>query len=128
MSVFIVFATVVILMMKSPVPMCSRLLPTFSSMSFNVTGFMLTLNNLGLKFIQDYIHGFIYIVLHAFIHSYQHYLWTMLFFLHCIFFGFFFKIQIFIGVWIKVSVIKSIAFVHICFYVNTKLFLIAKAL
>ena len=61
-----VCATGVIFRKCSPVPMCSRLLPTFSSIRLSVTGFMLrSLIHLDLSFVQCNRYEFICILLAA---------------------------------------------------------------
>ncbi|CAO2598797.1 hypothetical protein LEMLEM_LOCUS9569, partial [Lemmus lemmus] len=64
-----------------PVPMCSSVLPTFSSIRFSVAGFMLrSLIHLDLSFVHGDRYGSIFILIHVDIQLYQHHLLTMLFF------------------------------------------------
>ena len=77
--------TGVIFWKLSPVPMNSRLLPTFSSMKFSVVGFMLrSLIHLYLYFVHGDRYGFICILLHVDILLCQHHLLKMLSFFHFI--------------------------------------------
>ena len=70
----------------SSVPMHSRLFPTFSSIRFTVSGFMLrSLIHLNLSFVQGDRYGSIFILLHADIQLDQHHLLKMLSFIRCIF-------------------------------------------
>ena len=66
-----------------PVPMCSRLFPTFSSISFNVSGFMwASLIHLDLSFVQGDKNRLISIFLHDNCQLNQHHLLKMLSFFH----------------------------------------------
>ena len=66
----------------SPVPMCSRLFPTFFSIGFSVSGFMWrSLIHLDLSFVQGVKNGSICILLHANHQLSQHHLLKTL--LHC---------------------------------------------
>jgi hypothetical protein len=59
----------------SPVPMCSRLFPTFSSISFSVSGFMWkSLIHLDLSFVQGDKNEFMYILQHVDCQLNQHHL------------------------------------------------------
>jgi hypothetical protein len=63
----------------SPVPISSRLFPTFSSISFSVSGFMWSsLIHLDLSFVQGDKNGSIRILLHAHPKLNQHHLLKML--------------------------------------------------
>ena len=63
-----------------PVPMSSRLFPTFSSIRFSVSGFMLrSLIHLDLSFVQGDKYGSIFILLHTDSQLDQHHLLKMLF-------------------------------------------------
>jgi hypothetical protein len=63
------------------VPMSSRLFPTFSSIRFKESGFMLSsLIHLALSFVQGDKYGTIFF----FLHTDQHHLLKMLSFFHCI--------------------------------------------
>ena len=65
----------------SPIPIYSRLFPTFPFIIFSVSSFMLrSLIHLDLSFVQCDKYGCICICLHAGIELYQHYLLKMLFF------------------------------------------------
>ena len=67
----------------SPVPIASRLFPTFSSINFTVSGFMWrSLIHLDWSFIQGDKNGSIYILLHDNHQLCQHHLLTMLPFFH----------------------------------------------
>ena len=68
----------------SPVPMSSRLLPTFCSIRFSVSGFTLrSLIHLDLNFVQGDRYGSICILLHADIQLDQHHLLKMFSLFHC---------------------------------------------
>jgi hypothetical protein len=63
--------------------MCSRLFPTFSSIRFSVSSFMLkSLIHLDLSLVQGDTYGFICILLHADIQLDQHCLLKVLSFFH----------------------------------------------
>jgi hypothetical protein len=67
----------------SPVPICSRLFPTFSSISFSVSGFMWSsLIHLDLRFVHRNNNGSIHILLHDSYQENQHNLLKMLSFFH----------------------------------------------
>jgi hypothetical protein len=67
----------------SPVPISSRLFPTFSSISFTVSGFMWSfLIHLDLTLVQRDRNGSICILLHDNHHLCQHHLLKMLSFFH----------------------------------------------
>ena len=66
----------------SSVPICSRLFPTFSSIRFSISGFILR-SLIHLSFVQCDRYEYIYI-LHADIQLDQHQLLKMLSFFHCI--------------------------------------------
>jgi len=69
----------------SPVPMCSRLFPTYSSISFSVFRFMWrSLIYLDWSFIQRNRNGSVCILLHADLQLNQHHLLKMLSFFHWI--------------------------------------------
>ena len=101
-----VCATGVIFRKWSPVPMCSKLLLTFSSISFSVTGFMLmSLIHLDLSFMQDDHYGSI-CILHTTLQLCQPHLLKMPSFSIVYFWLFIFVTnQVLIGVWIYVRVI-----------------------
>ena len=88
-----------------PVQMCPRLFPTFSSVRFSVSGFMLrSLIQLNLSYEHSDRYGSTCILLHADIQLNQHHLLNRLsFFPVCI-----------SGIYIK----------HACFYVSTMEFLL----
>ena len=66
-----------------PVPISSRLFPTFSSISFSVSGFMWrSLIHLDLSFVQGDKNGSIWILLHANHKLSQHHLLKILSFFH----------------------------------------------
>ena len=79
-----VCATGVIFRKWSPVPVCSSVLPTFSSMWFSVSGFM-SLIHLDLSFVHGDRYGSIFILLCVDIQLYQHHLLSMFSFFHLIF-------------------------------------------
>jgi hypothetical protein len=82
----------------SPVPICSRLFPTFSSISFSVSGFMWSsLIHLDLSFVQGDKNVSIYIFLHANRQLSQHHLLKMLSFFPLDGFRSFVKDQVTIG-------------------------------
>jgi hypothetical protein len=67
----------------SPVPISSRLFPTFSSISFTASGFMWSsLIHLDLSFVQGTENGSIHILLHANHQLNQHHLLKMLYSFH----------------------------------------------
>ena len=77
----IVCATGVICRKWSPVPMCCRVLPTFSSIRFSVFRLILrSLIHLDLSFVHGDRYGSIFILLHADIQLCQHHLLNMLYF------------------------------------------------
>ena len=83
--VFIVCVTGVIHRKWSPVVMCCRLLPTFSSLRFSVVGFILkSLIHLDLSFVHGDRYGSIFTLLQVDIQLYQHHLLKMLSFFHYI--------------------------------------------
>ena len=78
----------------SPVPMCSRLFPTFSSIRFSVSGFMFRfLINLDLSFVQGDKYGDICILLHADLQLDQYRFFKVLSFSHCMVLDFLSKIK-----------------------------------
>ena len=81
----IVCATGVLPRKWSPVPMSCRLLPTFSSIRFNVVRLILrSLIHLDLSFVHGDRYGSIFILLQVDIQLCQHHLLKMLSFFHCI--------------------------------------------
>ena len=81
----IVSAIVVLRRKWSPVPMCCRLLPTFSSNRFKVVRLMLmSLIHLDLSFVHDDRYGSTLILLQVDIQFCQQHLLKMLSFFHCI--------------------------------------------
>jgi hypothetical protein len=67
----------------SPVPISSRLFPTFSPISFRVSGFIwISLIHLDLSFVHGNKHGSIHILLHDNCQLSQHHLLKMLSFFH----------------------------------------------
>jgi hypothetical protein len=89
--------------------MNSRLFPTFSSIRFSVSGFMLrSLIHLKLSFVQGDNYGYIFIFLHADSQLDQNHLLKMLSFFSSNMFGFFVKDQVFISVWFYFWVSNSI--------------------
>jgi hypothetical protein len=87
----------------SPVPMHSRLFSTFSSIRFNVSGFMLkSLIHLNLSFVHGDKYGSISILLHVHIQLDQHHLLKILSFFPLYGFGFLNK--------------KSSVYVYLCLF------------
>jgi hypothetical protein len=75
-----------------PMPMGSRLFPTFSSIIFSVSGLMLrSLTHLDLRFVQGDNYGSIFIILHTDSQLDQHHLLKMLSFVPLYIFGVFVK-------------------------------------
>ena len=109
-----VYATGVILR-KCSVPMCWRLLPTFSSIRFSVSGFMLrSLIHLDLSFVQGDRYGSICILLHADIQLDWHQLLKDAFFFPlCVISVFFIRNQVSRSVWIYVWVFDLIPWTHL---------------
>jgi hypothetical protein len=98
----------------SPVPMCSRLFPTFFSTSFSVSGFMWrSLIHLDLSFVQGDKNGSIYILLHADCQLNQHHFLKMLSFFPLDGFSSFVKDQVTIGVWVHFWVFNSIPLIYL---------------
>jgi len=92
--------------------MCSRLCPTFSSISLNVSVFMWrSLIHLDLSFVQDDKHGSICILLHVDLQLNQHHLLKMLFF-PLDGFSSFVKDQVTIGVCVHFWVFNSIPLIN----------------
>ena len=74
-----------------PVPLSSRLFPTFSSIRFSVSNFMLkSLIDLDLCFVQGEKYGSVLIFLHKDSQLDQHYSLKMCSFWHCMWFYFWF--------------------------------------
>ena len=97
--------------------MRSGVLPTFSSIMFSVSGFMLrSLIHLDLRFVHGDRYGSIFILLHFDIQLCQHHLLNMFLFLFYIF-SFFVKNQGFIGVWIDTQVFDSIPLVLLSVFI-----------
>ena len=114
----IVCATRVLPRKWSPVPMSYRLLPTFSSIRFNVVRLMLrSLIHLDLSFVHGDRYGSTFILLQVDVQLCQHHLLKMLFFLPLYNFSSFVKNQVFIGLWIKIWVFDSIPLVNISAFV-----------
>ena len=91
---FSVCTTGVIFRKWSPVPMCSSVFPTFSSIRFSVVGFMLrSLIHLDLSFVHGDRYGSILILPHVDIQLCQHHLLNMISFSHLIFFASLSKIR-----------------------------------
>ena len=89
-----VCATGVIFRKWPSMPLCSSVLPTFSSIRFSVAGFMLRpLIHLDLSFVHGDRYGPIFILLHVDIQLCQHHLLNMFSFFHFIFFASLSKIR-----------------------------------
>jgi hypothetical protein len=85
----------------SPVPVSSRLFPTFSSINFSVSGLMWrSLIHLDLSFVQGIKNGSIHILLHDNRQLCQHHLWKMLSFFPLDGISSLVKDQVTIGEWI----------------------------
>jgi hypothetical protein len=98
----------------SPVPICSRLFPTFSCISFSVSGFMWrSLIHLDLRFVQGNKNGSFHILLHANCQLSQHHLLKMLSFFPLDGFSSFVKYQVTIGVWVHFWIFNSIPFIYL---------------
>ena len=97
----------------SPVPISSRLFPTFSSISFSVSGFMWSsLIHLDLTLVQGDRNGSIRILLHDNRQLCQHHLLKMLSFFHWMVFNSLVKDQVTIGVWVHLWVFNSVPLVY----------------
>jgi hypothetical protein len=101
----------------SPVPMCLRVVPTFFTFSFIVSGFMWSsLIQLDLSFILGDKNGSICILLHDNSQLGQHHLLKMLsFFLSVDGFSSFVKHQVTISVWVHLWVFNSILLTYLPF-------------
>jgi hypothetical protein len=98
----------------SPVPMSSRLFPTFSSISFTVPGFTWSfLIHLDLTLVQGDRNGSIRILLHDNHQLCQHHLLRMLSFFPLDGFSSLVKDQVTIGVWVHFWVYNSIPLVYL---------------
>ena len=98
----------------SPVPISSRLFPTFSSISFSVSGFMWnSLTHLDLTLMQGDRNGSIHILLHDNHQLCQHHLLKMLSFFPLDGFSSLVKDQVTIGVWVHCWVFNSIPLVYL---------------
>ena len=87
----------------SLVPMCLSVLPTFSSMMFSVTDFMLrSMTHLDLSFVRGDRYGSIFILLHVDIQLCQHHLLNMLSVFPFDILCFFVKDQVFEDAWIDI--------------------------
>ena len=97
----------------SPVPISSRLFPTFSSISFSVSGFMWSsLIHLDLSFVQGDKNGSICLLLHDNRQLNQHHLLKMLSFFQLNGFTSFVKDQVTRGVWVHFWVFNSIPLIY----------------
>jgi hypothetical protein len=98
----------------SPVPISSKLFPTFSSISFSVSGFMWSsLIHLDLTVVQGNKNGSIRILLHDNHQLCQHHLLKMLSFFPLNGFSSFVEDQLTIGVWVHFWVFNSIPLVYL---------------
>ena len=91
--------------------MCSRLFPTFSSICFSVSGFMLrSLIHLDLSFVKGDKNELICILPHAKCQLNQHHCWKccLFFFFPTGWFSSFDKDQVTIGVWVHFWVFHSV--------------------
>ena len=97
-----------------PVPISSRLFPTFSSISFSVSGFMWSsLIHLLLTLVQGDKYGSIPILLHDNNQLCQHQLLKMLSFFHWMVFSSLVEDQVTIGVWVHFWVFNSIPLIYL---------------
>ena len=97
-----------------PVPISSRLFPTFSSINFSVSGFMWSsLIHLDLSFIQGDNNGSIRILLHDNCQLYQHHLLKMLSFFPLDGFSSLAKDQVTVGVWVHFWAFHSIPLIYL---------------
>jgi hypothetical protein len=107
----------------TPVPVSSRLFPTFSSIRFSVSGFMLrSLIHLDLSFVQGDKYGSIFILLHRDSQLEQHHLLKMISFFPLYIFGFFVKDQMTISVWFYFWVFNYIPLISMCVSVPIPIF------
>ena len=98
----------------SPVPISSRLFPTFSSISFSVSGFMWSsVIHLDLTLVQGDRNGSIHILLHDNHQLCQHHLLKMLSFFPLDGFSSLVKDQVTIGVWVHFWVFNSIPLIYL---------------
>jgi hypothetical protein len=96
------------------VPVSSRPFPTFSSIRFSVSGFMLrSLNHLDLSFVQGGKYKFIFVFLHTDYQLDQHDILKIISFFPLYIFGFFVKYQVSISVWFYFWVFSSIPLMNI---------------
>jgi hypothetical protein len=94
--------------------MCSRLFPTFFSISFNVSGFVCrSVIDLDLSSVQRVKNALIWILLHANSQLNQHHLLKMLSFIPLDVFSSFVKDQMTIGVWVPFWVFNSIPLMYL---------------
>jgi hypothetical protein len=98
----------------SPVPISSRLFPTFSSISFCVFGFMWrSLIHLDLSFLQVDKNGCSCLLVHANCQLSQQYLLKMLSFFPLDSFSFFVRDQMTIGMWVNFWIFNSIPLIYL---------------
>jgi hypothetical protein len=98
----------------SPVHISSRLFPSFSSISFSVSGFMwISLIHLDFTLVQGDKNGSIHILLHDSNQLCQHYFLKMLSFFPLDGFMSLVKDQVTIGVWISLWEFNSILLVYL---------------
>ena len=98
----------------SPAPISSRLFPTFSSISFSVSGFMWSsLIHLDLSRVQGDKNGSICLLIHDNRQPCQHHLLKMLSLFPLDGFSSFVKDQVTIGVWVHFWVFNSIPLVYL---------------
>jgi hypothetical protein len=107
-------AIVVLFRNFSPVPISSRLFPTFSSINFSVSGFMWrSLIHLDLTLVQGDRDGSIRILLQDNRQLCQHQLLKMLTFFPLVGFSSLVKDQVTIGVWVHFWVFNSIPLIYL---------------
>ncbi|CRH48841.1 Uncharacterised protein [Chlamydia trachomatis] len=94
-------------------PMCSRLFPTFSFISFSESGFIWrSLIHLDISFVQGDKNGSICLLLHDNCQLNQHHLLKMLSFFQLNGFTSFVKDQVTRGVWVHFWVFNSIPLIY----------------
>ena len=106
----------------SPIPICSRVPPTFCSKRFSGSVWQLrSLIHLDLSFEHGDRHGSICNLLHTIIQLSQHHLLKMLSSLPPLLppssFSCFVENQVFIGVWVNIGVFDSIPLVYLSIFV-----------
>jgi hypothetical protein len=97
-----------------PVEMSLSLFPSFSSIRFSVSGFMLkSLIHLDLSFVPGDKYGSIFVFLYVDSQLDQHYLLKMLYFFQVYIFVIFVKDQVSVSVWFYFLVFSSIPLINV---------------